>query len=142
MVFSKDMNRIRASVLIKNDDKILLIHRIKNESEYYILPGGGVEKGEAAVDAAVREAKEETNLDVEIDEELWRFHNAHDNRDHCFFLVTHFSGVLELVGAEKDRASDTNRYSLEWLDLKKLKDVRFFPEEIKLKILKTFLNNS
>lgn len=136
------MVKIRANVLIKDKGKILLMHRIKNGIEYFVLPGGGVEDGESVVDAAIREAKEETGLDVTIDRELWKYHNAADGREHFYYLVIKYSGRLKLAGPEIGRVSEANKYFLEWHDLRKLNDVKFFPEEIKTKVLETFLENS
>lgn len=135
------MVKIRANVLIKDKEKILLMHRIKNGIEYFILPGGGVEDGESVTNAAIREAKEETGLNVIIDKKLWQFHNSADDRDQYYFLVTKYSGNLKLGGPEVDRESESNKYILEWHDLKKFNDVKFFPEEIKKKVLETFLEN-
>jgi len=44
---------------------IVLIER-KNEPFGWAIPGGFIDYGESAEDAAVREAKEETNLDVTL----------------------------------------------------------------------------
>jgi 8-oxo-dGTP pyrophosphatase MutT (NUDIX family) len=54
-----------ANVVVVNDDgTILLIRRTDNGN--LALPGGGMDLGESMPQAAVREVKEETGLDVEI----------------------------------------------------------------------------
>jgi ADP-ribose pyrophosphatase YjhB (NUDIX family) len=58
------MPSIAAIVAIIHDDKILLTRR--EDFEVWCLPGGGVEDGESVAEAAIREAKEETGLDVEL----------------------------------------------------------------------------
>ena len=53
-----------ASAIVVSGDKYLLIQRGKEPSKgLYSFPGGHVEPGESLEDAAVRELKEETNLD-------------------------------------------------------------------------------
>ena len=59
--------RLGSAVIVKKDGKVLLGRRNKeNAHGFWVIPGGGVEFGETILDAAVREIKEETNLDVEI----------------------------------------------------------------------------
>jgi len=56
---------VGVGVLIGDDDKYLLIKRAADPDRgLWSIPGGMVEVGEKAIDAARREAKEETNLDV------------------------------------------------------------------------------
>ena len=52
-------------IIITTGDKIVLIRR-KNEPLGWAIPGGFIDFGESAENAAVREAKEETGLDVEL----------------------------------------------------------------------------
>ena len=48
---------MRAGVILFNPQtkQILLIHRWKNGEEYFVIPGGGAESDETAVQSAQRE---------------------------------------------------------------------------------------
>jgi 8-oxo-dGTP diphosphatase len=60
----------------------------KNEPKGFALPGGFVDEGEWIADAAAREAKEETELDVEIVELFHVYSNpARDPRKHTVSTV-------------------------------------------------------
>ncbi|MEV0445360.1 NUDIX domain-containing protein [Streptomyces spectabilis] len=52
------------AVALNGAGEVLLIH--KTDNDLWALPGGGVDVGESAPDAAVREAKEETGFDIEV----------------------------------------------------------------------------
>lgn len=58
------MSVLAVIVAIIEDGKILLTKR--EDFEVWCLPGGGVEDGESVAEAGLREAKEETGLDVEL----------------------------------------------------------------------------
>ncbi|WP_315907047.1 NUDIX domain-containing protein, partial [Priestia koreensis] len=38
------MRRDRAGVIIRENERILLIKRVKNHELYYVFPGGGIEQ--------------------------------------------------------------------------------------------------
>lgn len=52
-------------IIIELNHKIVLINR-KNIPHGWAIPGGFVDYAESVEDAALREAKEETNLDIEL----------------------------------------------------------------------------
>jgi ADP-ribose pyrophosphatase YjhB (NUDIX family) len=58
------MPGIAVNVAVIQEGKILLTKR--DDFETWILPSGGVEEGESIAQAAIRETKEETGLDVEL----------------------------------------------------------------------------
>ena len=58
------MPGVAVNVAVLQDNKILLTQR--EDFETWILPGGGVEDGETVAQAALRETKEETGLDIEL----------------------------------------------------------------------------
>jgi 8-oxo-dGTP diphosphatase len=58
---------VGVGALIQDGERYLLIKRAAEpDAGFWSIPGGLVEVGEKAEDAAVREAKEETGLDVEV----------------------------------------------------------------------------
>ena len=59
--------RIRVAGILIEDNKILLIQHHKNNKKYWLIPGGGNDWGETTKEALIREYKEETNMDIEVD---------------------------------------------------------------------------
>lgn len=63
---------IAVGVIIWRDGKVLLIQRGRDPGKgFWAVPGGMVDLGETSREAARREAKEETCLDVEVGEVFW-----------------------------------------------------------------------
>lgn len=58
---------VGVGAVIVQDGKLVLIRRgVEPDKGRWSIPGGGVELGETVGDAAVREAKEECGLDIEL----------------------------------------------------------------------------
>lgn len=55
------------AVVVDPDGRLLLPHWTEGDHDGWTLPGGGIDPGEHPEDAAVREVREETGYDVELD---------------------------------------------------------------------------
>ena len=54
--------RIRAGIVLIQENKVALIERHRAGLDYFVFPGGGVDEGESPEQAAVREEMEEVQL--------------------------------------------------------------------------------
>ena len=62
--------QLAGCILLNEQGDILLLHRNTDKYNHWEVPGGKVESGESASDAAIRELREELGVDVEIIREL------------------------------------------------------------------------
>ena len=51
-------------IVFDDDDRLLMVRQHHEERDIWMVPGGGIEDGETSVQAAVREMKEETGLNI------------------------------------------------------------------------------
>lgn len=76
---------LTVDIIIRYQGGIVLIER-KNPPAGWALPGGFVDVGESVEDAAVREAREETSLDVALVEQFYVY--SVPDRDPRFHTVS------------------------------------------------------
>ena len=78
---------VTVDIIIEVGQGIVLIER-KNPPHGWALPGGFVDYGESLEQAAVREAKEETLLDIELIEQFHAYSDpSRDPRHHTISTV-------------------------------------------------------
>ena len=96
---------VTVDIIISYQGGIVLIER-KNEPHGWALPGGFVDIGESIEQAAVREAKEETSLDVLLTEQFYAYSDPkRDPRFHTVSMVFIGTGEGELKGADDARTA-------------------------------------
>ncbi len=79
--------RLTVDIIIELGGKVVLIERA-NEPYGWAIPGGFVDYGESLEQAAVREAKEETGLDVTLLKQLGAYSDPkRDPRQHNVSVV-------------------------------------------------------
>lgn len=100
-------------VILQRESKVLMVRRKKDPFKGQLaLPGGFINEGETAEQAAKREAMEETSLEVEPIDILGVYSDPRrDPRKHVMSTVF----ICIVVGGQ-DRAGD-DAASLEWIEL-------------------------
>ncbi|HSP80941.1 MAG TPA: NUDIX hydrolase [Myxococcaceae bacterium] len=99
-------------------ERIVLIRR-KNPPLGWALPGGFVDEGEPLHVAAVREAREETGLDVELVEQFFTYSDPRrDPRKHT--LSTVYIGRAQGEPRGADDAAEARAFSLDELPRQEL----------------------
>lgn len=118
--------------LIIKDHQLLLIRHREHETGrgYWVIPGGGLDPGESEFECVVREMKEETNLDVEVERLLFDEAAPSDG-----VYQWRKSYLCRLVGGtaapgyepELDAAAQYAITEVRWFDLR---DERDWPDDV------------
>jgi 8-oxo-dGTP pyrophosphatase MutT (NUDIX family) len=124
----------RGVAIVRRDDEFLVIKRFRRPEgsaepgrRYAVFPGGHIEPGETARQAAERELYEETTLVAEAGELLWV--GSHDGRVASYFLMDDVSGEPRLSGSEAEANSPTNSFELTWARIGDFEPLNLFPPE-------------
>ncbi|MFZ4648178.1 MAG: NUDIX domain-containing protein [Patescibacteria group bacterium] len=142
MTGNNDAKRIRAVGILLKGDEVLLIHR-KNIKEYFVFPGGGVEKGETIEQAVSRELKEETSIKISIAKLLYK-HIYDDTTEQYFYLCDYISGEPKLSDnsiENQEMLKGNDYYQPLWVKLSELRNLLVYPLEIRDLLLEDFKNN-
>ncbi|WP_394188165.1 NUDIX domain-containing protein [Paenisporosarcina quisquiliarum] len=99
--------RKRSGAIIELDGKIALIKRVRNNHEYYVIPGGGIEEGETPEDAAIREVKEELGIDIEIEKLLTTL--TFNNKLQYYFRANYIKGEFGTGDGEEFLQTNIDR---------------------------------
>jgi len=79
--------RPRACGAVIVGEQILMVRHIHDGRDYWTLPGGGIESGETASEAATREVLEETGLNLTVDRFLFTTCTSM-TETHCFLMIS------------------------------------------------------
>lgn len=116
--------RVRVSVIIIEDGRILLVRHEKYGTTYWVLPGGGVHFGESLEEAAIREMKEETNLDITVDKLVFVDDILPEDL-HRHVVDVYFTA--EVVGGELKAGQDPNMRDVRYFPIEELPNIQFQP---------------
>jgi ADP-ribose pyrophosphatase YjhB (NUDIX family) len=97
-------------IIIEIKSKGIVLIKRKNPPYGWAIPGGFVDYGESLEEAALREAKEETNLDVELVRQLHTYSDPkRDKRHHSISTVYIAKG--KGIPQAKDDALETGIFN-------------------------------
>lgn len=113
--------KLAVDILVEENGKILLIKRnFEPFKGKWALPGGFVELGETVEQAAVREAEEETGLEVELEGILGVYSDPErDPRGHIISIV--------FFGSKKDGKEKAGKeiQDIKWTNFNKTEGIDF-----------------
>lgn len=103
----------------EQDENVLMVKNKGKNASYYTLPGGAVEPGETLEEAAIREVKEETGLDVEISDVFSVSEAFFEERGHHAIFFT-FRG--KITGGEINISLPEEIEEITWMNSEKAED--------------------
>ncbi|WP_313798568.1 NUDIX hydrolase [Cytobacillus sp.] len=116
------MKRVDVTYVLLFDEQSENVLMVKNKGEnssYYTLPGGAVEPGETLEEGAIREVKEETGFDVEINGVFSVSEAFFEDRGHHVIFFT-FRG--KIIGGEMSISMPDEIEEITWMDSQKAED--------------------
>lgn len=139
-VNEKNWFRYRAAGIVVEDGKVLFV--ADNSLDYMYTVGGGVHMGESATSCVIREMKEETGVDYEIDHLAVICENFFDGHGgiidglecHCveFYFLMKSNGITEFD--KKSVNADGNVEKMVWVPIDEIANYNIKPAFIKERI--------
>lgn len=124
--------RVRASALVVNDDKLLLVQqKVPTRSQLvWLPPGGGIQPGEPAENALIREVVEETGIQVKpyalryVHEFIQGAFHAYE----LYFTCEYKNGDPVKGNDPEHRPEDQLIVDVQWVPMQKLSQIELFPQ--------------
>ena len=124
----------RVGAIITNGRKILMARNPNERRRFYYSVGGRVKFGETVEEAILREVKEETGIDCEIDRMAALHENFFTDDDgtpfhevSLFFVIKQNEKLVDIGSGTPTEGGAHNEY-LEWIDLDNSQDITIYPD--------------
>jgi 8-oxo-dGTP diphosphatase len=117
--------KVRPSVVIIENDCVLLMRYRYGQTDVFNLPGGNVDKGETLAQTVVRELQEELGIKIAVEKMILMGEvlMPEPQKDvlHCVFLAKIIEGKPVLNSAE------TSAFEVVWKPIKALNSLAMYP---------------
>ncbi len=131
---------IRPCVILVEHGKVLCV-KYSSKNDFYLFPGGGIEKGETIAEAAVREMKEESGIKVKLGKIVY-INDWIENKETNSRVVNIFFTGQRVGGKEDNGVKDNGKVKgIEWIDLEEFKNIDFRPKSIAERLFSDYKNN-
>ncbi len=116
----KRVNVVYSLITDATQSKVLAVRNIDPAGDRWSLPGGAVEENESLEQAAVREAKEETGLDIRVHGVVAiQERKVVERQEHALFIT--FKG--EITGGDEEVVRADEIAEIAWLDIEQTEQV-------------------
>lgn len=119
-------------ILIKRK-KLLLHHRVKKGREYYVFPGGHVRLNESPKDTLKREFKEETGLDVEVEDKFMELFQ--EGLSKGVFYSLRMKGREKQLLRQNPDVKEGEVNEPVWITLSDAKNINILPKKVIEKVI-------
>lgn len=134
-----------ARAIILHDNKLLLMRRNKQGSDYYTLVGGKANHDETIEQALIREVKEETGLTITDHQLVFTEKHPAPYNDQYIFLCQANSYESAAIAIDSEEALlnriGINIHALTWVDKKQFDKLPFFTMPLQQAISTALKNN-
>jgi len=116
--------RGRAQCLVVREDKILMVKHRHGEEEWYCSPGGGIEEGETPERAAIRELREECNVDGVIIKKTGEYADPYDDGKYFYTFYIDIGDQAPSLGYDPEEpAENPVLIDVRWMALDEISEV-------------------
>lgn len=117
--------KVRPSVAIIENEKVLLMRYRYGDTDVFNLPGGNVDAGETLTDTLIRELQEELGIQIAVGEMLVAGEVILPQQKtdvlHCVFIASIVAGIPEL------NAKETSALEVLWQPITSLNQLAMYP---------------
>ncbi|MFB5249137.1 NUDIX hydrolase [Bacillus mycoides] len=124
----KKVNVTYAILYDETHEKLLMVKNKGKNGSYYTLPGGAVKFGETLEEAAIREVKEETGLDISVKGVCSISEAFFEERGHHAIF---FNFLGEIIGGEICISWPKEIEEITWMELDSAEPYLRIPEHLK-----------
>ena len=122
-------------IVLDDKNRMLIVRQHHEGKDIWLVPGGGIEEGEYGIQAAVREIKEETGLDIVIDRMLWHVEEVSERGQRFVSIYLAFPsdpGAEPVLGRDPELGENQVLREVRYMTREEIRELEnFYPEPLR-----------